>query len=282
MKLQNQSFTAALVMTLLVTFQGTALHTAKVHASEPLPEHHVFTQILQDVVRGSHVSYDTLAHHSSALDAYLETLGDTDPETLATATKEARLAFWLNAYNACMLDLVNAHYPIKQAGSGSLRRPLLNSGAIGRPANSVWQIKGVFTREHCRIAGKLRSQDEIEHEKLRPTGDPRVHFGLNCASESCPALAPKAYTADTVDTQLDQQVRYFLADKRHFYIERKAKPVVRVNELLEWFNKDFGGMDGVREFLATYLPASDAALVRDPATRFKFIKYDWTLNDAKS
>lgn len=281
MKIQSPPIAAVLMAALLFALPSTASHTGKARASGLLPEHHAFTTILTDVVRGSHVSYDALGNHSSALDAYLETLGDTDPETLATATKGARLAFWLNAYNACMLDLVGSHYPIKRAGSGGLRLRIMN-GIIGRPANSVWQIEDVFTRKHCRIARKPRSQDEIEHQKLRPTGEPRVHFGLSCASESCPALAPKAYTADAVDRQLDQRVRYFLADKRHFYIEREGEPVVHVNELLEWFKEDFGGMDGVREFLASYLPASDAALVRDPATRFQFIEYDWRLNDAKS
>ena len=56
------------------------------------------------------------------------------------------------------------------------------------------------------------SLDDIEHRILRPVfTDARVHFGLNCASVSCPPLALEPYRADTLDAALDAAARRFLA-----------------------------------------------------------------------
>jgi hypothetical protein len=72
----------------------------------------------------------------------------------------------------------------------------------------VWQIPDVFSRKHCRIAGAERSQGEIEHEIIRPMGDPRIHFAVNCAARSCPPIWPEAYTGEELDAQLDRAVSH--------------------------------------------------------------------------
>ena len=257
-----------------------------------LPDHSAFTRVLADVVVGSEpganragasdrpmgpgVDYARLAADPSALYAYLATLEATPPELLEAAPRNDRLAFWINAYNACMLNRVVEHYPIQPAG-GLLG---LKNRAAGRPANSVWQIDDVFEGRHCPVAGAPRSQDEIEHEIVRPLGDPRIHFAVNCAARSCPPLAPRAYEGDRLGEQLDAQVAAFLQDPAHFRVSRQAgRTVVTVNRVLDWFGEDFGGPEGVLSFLAGYAQGSDSKALDDPAARLEFFEYDWTLND---
>ena len=257
-----------------------------------LPDHSAFTRVLADVVVGSEpganhagasdrpmgpgVDYARLAADPSALYAYLATLEATPPELLEAAPRNDRLAFWINAYNACMLKRVVKHYPIQPAG-GLLG---LKNRAAGRPANSVWQIDDVFEGRHCPVAGAPRSQDEIEHEIVRPLGDPRIHFAVNCAARSCPPLAPRAYEGDRLGEQLDAQVAAFLRDPAHFRVSRQAgRAVVTVNRVLDWFGEDFGGSDGVLSFLAGYAEGSDREVLDDPGARLEFFEYDWTLND---
>lgn len=241
-----------------------------------LPGHGAFTAVLAPVVAGSRVDYERLAADRSGLDSYLAGLEGTDPSVLLGASEDDRLAFWINAYNACMLKRVLDHYPIKRAG-GLLR---VVNAAAGRPADSVWQIPDVFTGAHCPVAGALRSQDEIEHQIIRPMGDPRIHFAINCAALSCPPLVPDAYEALSLGAQLDARVRAFVNDPMHFQvITEGARHTVRVNTVLDWFKEDFGGIEGIRPFLARYASGAEREALVDADSGLDFIDYDWTLND---
>lgn len=236
--------------------------------AQGLVDHAAFTAILRDHVRGSLVDYAGLQRDSARLGTYLDQLAGVDAATLTEAGRDARLAFWINAYNACMLQRVIAHYPIRKAG---FPRSLRNA-VTGRPANSVWQIQDPFTRRHCRVAGALRSQDDIEHGIIRPMGDPRIHFAVNCASRSCPVLAVEAYVSERVDEQLDAAVRRFVADTSQFRLREGPPPVLTVNQVLDWYGEDFGGPEGVKRFFARYAEVP-------PETALRFFDYDWALND---
>jgi uncharacterized membrane protein YdjX (TVP38/TMEM64 family) len=276
LKKMNVKLPGAALLALAVLVPGGAVGREAPRQGAP-PDPRDFTTVLEGVVEGDRVDYERLQRQREGLDAYLERLAAVDPAVLATAPAEARLAFWINAYNACMMRLVSDHYPIEKA-SGLLDR--LKNTVAGRPVNSVWQIDDVFGREHCEVAGEPRSQDEIEHEIIRPMGDPRIHFAINCAAVSCPSLAREAYTAEALDRQLDRQVRRFVDDPRHLTVERTDDgPVLRLNEVLDWFGEDFGGVDGVVSFLAPYLEGDERAAVADPSLQVRFFDYDWTLND---
>lgn len=244
--------------------------------AQQLPTHEAFTEVLAEVVQMPLVDYEGLAAHREGLDAYLATLAEVDESALAQAPVNARLAFWINAYNACMIRQVVDNYPI-QKNRGFLDR--IRNAVTDRPDNSVWQIDDVFKRSHCRIAGQERSQDQIEHEMIRPMGDARIHFAVNCAARSCPPLWPEAYTAQAVDEQLDRAVRNLLGSPTHFAVEREGDPTVRLNKVLDWYKDDFGGIDGLRTFLAPFLSSDDAEFLQDQSTRVDFFDYDWTLND---
>jgi uncharacterized membrane protein YdjX (TVP38/TMEM64 family) len=244
--------------------------------AQVLPTHEAFSALLAEVVDQPNVDYAAIVQRKAALDAYIGTLGAVEISRVEAASREEQLTFWINAYNACMLRLVAEHYPIRKAGG--LFTGIRNRIA-GRPANSVWQIADVFTVAHCRIAGAERSQDEIEHSIIRPIGEPRIHFAVNCAARSCPVLWPDAYEVATLDDQLDRAVRKLVSTPEHFAVE---PGVVRMNKVLDWFKDDFGGEEGLRAFFAPYVGATDAAVLLASDTRIEFFEYDWTLNDQGS
>ena len=267
---------ALLVLFMGLSFSARPASALPQTAPAELPDHSAFTPVLATAVEGPLVNYARLAADPAGLSRYIATLAATDPSALAAASANERLAFWINAYNACMLKRVIEHYPIRKAG-GLLR---LKNAAAGRPDNSVRQIGDVFTGPHCPVAGAERSQDEIEHEIIRPMGDPRIHFAINCAALSCPPLISRAYLAVTLDSQLDDRVLAFIRDPAHFEIPvTDGTPTVRVNRVLDWFNEDFGGPEGVLAFLAGYVDGAVQAAVTDPDARLVFFEYDWTLND---
>lgn len=245
-------------------------------AGQDLPSHDGLTRVLAEVVRQPDVDYARLVTLRPELDAYIRTLGAVDESTLTAARRDEQLTFWINAYNACMLRLVADNYPIRKRG-GLLSR--LKNTLAGRPANSVWQIPDVFTDRHCTIAGAERSQDDIEHAVIRPMGEPRIHFAVNCAARSCPVLWPEAYEAARLDEQLDRAVARLVASPDHFALDGST---FRLNKVLDWFKDDFGGEEGLRAFFQPYLTPDRAAVLADPSTTIEFFEYDWTLNDSGS
>ena len=267
------------VVTLLCGFAlaGPAKASQSTASTLQLPDHAAFTEVLAEVVDPPGVDYERLAEDPSGLRRYISTLDAASPDALAQASATDRLAFWINAYNACMLKRVIDHYPIKKAG-GFQR---LKNAAAGRPANSVWQISDVFTGDHCPVAGKVRSLDEIEHEIIRPMGDPRIHFAINCAARSCPPLIGQAYEGRSLEDQLDARVRAFVLDPVHFQVVTdQDRAAVHVNRVLDWFQEDFGGVQGIRSFLAGYAEGEAREALLDSVTELVFFDYDWTLNDA--
>jgi hypothetical protein len=99
-------------------------------------------------------------------------------------SRAQQMAFWINAYNAFTLRAIVDHYPIE------------GSRFSLHPRNSIRQIDGVWTSLAWKAAGRTVTLDDIEHRILRPTfREPLVHFAVNCASVSCPPLAPGAVPA---------------------------------------------------------------------------------------
>jgi hypothetical protein len=249
-------------------------------SGQELPDHEDFTRVLDEVVRMPLVDYQHLQENRDGLDRYVDALYRTSESSLEAAPREDQLAFWINAYNACMLRLVIDHYPIETGRAGLFGR--IRIRVAGYPDNSVWQIRDVFTRDHCPVAGAHRSQDEIEHEIIRPRFDePRIHFAVNCAARSCPPVWPMAYTGPELDAQLDRAVRHLMAGKNDFQLQEGDPPILRLNRVMDWYAEDFGGHEGLKEFFADYLDPERRELVLAPETRVEFFDYDWTLNDTQ-
>lgn len=174
-----------------------------------------------------------------------------DPARLAG--REERLAFWINAYNLLAIKVVLDH-----GVTGSIK----DAGSLLRP---------VWGRTAGRVGGREVSLGEIEHETLRPMGEPRVHFAIVCASLSCPDLRAEAYRPERLEAQLDDQVRTFLANPAK---GMSAGGVVRVSRIFDWFEDDFGGADGVLAFLRRHTPGREPPVARVAG----HLDYDWTLN----
>jgi hypothetical protein len=258
---------------LLLVVLGAAAGMAE---GQTLPDPAIFDRVLGAFVLGDRVDYAGLAERPLDLDLYLEQLDRTSPTDLDLLSRDERLAFWINAFNACALRLVVDHYPIDPGPGGGGRK----AGAPGVPGNSIRQIPDAWARQFCRVAQWDRSLDGIVHGILRPLGDPRAHLAVHCAARSCPPLAAEAYRGDRIDEQLDAAVRRLVADARHYVLQRTERPVVRVNKLFDWYKEDFGGIAGVITFLRRYVPAADAELLQPGRVRVEYLEFDWTLDEA--
>ena len=229
-----------------------------------------YAQVLRDYVRPPRVDYAALAKGRASLDAAVAAFAEPVQADEQRWTRQQRLAFWINAYNAFTLRVIVDHYPI--------RSPWLTLS----PRNSIRQIDGVWTASTWRAAGRTLSLDDIEHRILRSEfKEPRVHFAINCASIGCPPLAAEPYRAGTLDAQLDDAARRYLASPQGLRVEGRT---LRVTKILDWYGEDFVtgfGSEPVRGVIERFGPAAAAEVAQRPQSRIGFLPYDWSLNDVR-
>jgi hypothetical protein len=201
----------------------------------------------------------------AALDGVIAAKAGQKPSTMK---REEQFAYWANLYNAITLKVILDNYPAKSI------RDIKSSGVWLNPQAFL----GPWVAKRVTVEGKELSLDEIEHAIMRPTfKDPRVHYSVNCASYGCPNLPPKAFTAATLEADLDAGARSFVNHPRGALV--KADGSLQVSSIYHWFKVDFGGTDaGVIAHLKQYAePALRAKL--DATTTIGGHAYDWALND---
>ncbi len=194
-----------------------------------------------------------------ALRRYIDTLGGI---AVGKLNRDEQYAYWLNLYNALTVDVVLAHFPVK-----SIRDIDISPGFL---ASGPWDKKLIT------VEGEELSLNDIEHRILRPIWqDPRVHYGVNCASVGCPNLLTKAYTGAALDGMLDAAARAYVNSPRGVTIDDDG---LTVSSIYIWFREDFGNTDqGVIDHLKRYAePDLRAAL--EGRTSIDAHAYDWALN----
>ena len=150
--------------------------------------------------------------------AYLESLSAVSESDYRSWTKAQQLAFLINAYNAFTVELILGKYP-----------DLVSIKDLGSVFQSPWK------REFFTLLGRNRSLDDIEHGMIRASGafdEPRIHVALVCASIGCPMLRNEAYTAERLETQLEDGMRRFFSDRTRNRYDA-ASHSLRVSKLFD-------------------------------------------------
>lgn len=235
---------------------GFLLAQAAIGSSKGEISHALWTAVLRDHVRNGAADYAAI-RTDGRFDKYLGALQRTDPSLIRT--KEDRLAFWINAYNAFTIKLIIDHYPVKSI------RDILRDGK--GPWDIVW----------IEIAGANYSLNQIEHEIIRRQFDePRIHMALVCAARSCPPLRSEAYVGKRLSEQLEDNARRFLNDRGMNRYDKETNTLY-LSELFSWYGDDFATKFGSpADFALKTLGVSSPSR---PAV--KYLSYDWSLNDGK-
>ena len=221
--------------------------------ASPGVDHGAWDGLLKRFVRDGLVDYEGLRAELGTLDRYLEALKSADPSQ--EAPPSARLAFWINAYNATVIRDVLAHYPTP----------------------SVKKVGGFFDRTRHPVGGEALTLNEIE-AKGRALGDWRIHFAVVCASSSCPPLRSEAYQGDRLEAQLADQTTRFLRDaQRGLRLEGNT---LWLSKVFQWYAKDFvqeGRMtvETLLPVLQPYLSSALAEGISRQAPDLQWLEYDW-------
>jgi hypothetical protein len=240
-------------------FMGCSTIPTTFAPSNPIsPEsftHQTFNQALLAHVKNGVVDYPSFAHDSN-FKRYINLLEHLAPQQLPTPNH--RLVFWINAYNAFAIKgILDGYSPSSLTGRYTF-----------------------FVGRTYVVGGESLNLYDLEQRLLIPDfKEPRIHFAIVCASQSCPKLQSAAYTPESLDQQLTTSARQFINDPTRNRFDRDHR-IAYLSKIFDWFSEDFMNHSGsLPKYIAQFVSNPDLANdLRHNAYTIKFLDYDWSLN----
>ncbi len=222
--------------------------TKKVWGKNDKPNHDYFDALLQKYVSGDGtVNYKGFKADDHKLEDYLSQLKNNPVHP--DWSRNEKLAYWINAYNAFTIKLIVDNYPIKS----------ITKLEGGKPWDKKW----------IKLGDKTYSLNNIENDIIRPQfKEPRIHFAVNCAAKSCPPLSNAVWTASNLESKFEKATKKFINNSRYNTIDKNS---ASVSKIFDWYKEDFGDLSA---YLNKY---SDTQLKK--GGKIKFMEYDWGLNE---
>ena len=219
---------------------------------------------------GSLESVSTLNGYLAAVSAYSP---DATPERFSSSSQE--LAYWLYGYNAYVIKSVLDNWPLESVTD--VKAPL-----------EVVKGLGFFHRLRFQFGGKRYSLLSVENSVIRKRyRDARIHFVLNCASDSCPPMRPNLPIGEALDDLLATAAIDFVNNPANVAVDHDNKQVL-LSTIFKWFRKDFlndlakRGLPSERGLIdyvsSEASPALRAELDNTRGYDIVFMDYDWSLN----
>ncbi|XP_041856870.1 uncharacterized protein zgc:152951 isoform X3 [Melanotaenia boesemani] len=218
-----------------------------------------------------------------AFEHYCELAIQLQRVELLSLSREEKLAFFINIYNALVIH-------------GYLR--------LGAPTN-MWQRYRFFNYVSYLIGGEVFTLQDIENGILRgnrkgvaqlrrpfsktdprlqvalPDAEPLIHFALNCGAKGCPPI--KTYTPQDIDSQLRTAAEAFLENDDGCVVD-SGKGEVRLSQIFKWYKADFGGTDEkLLKWVLEHMGESPKktslqGILSAGKTKVSFLPYDWSSN----
>lgn len=236
-------------------------------------------RLLDLYVRDGLVYYAALKSDRATLDRFVREIA-SEPAGFSSWSPEAAMAFWLNAYNALVLETVIDHYPIR-------------GQAPEYPSNSIRQIPGAFDGRSHQVAGRTVTLDDIETGELAGFDDPRVFLALGRGAVSSGRLRSEVYVAERLEEQLQAVVAEVATLPRYVTLDRLTEEV-RVSAIFGWRAAEFSRAYGDPDTNGSGRTAIERAIIAlvEPelfprerlflaANEFtlRYQEFDWRLND---
>ena len=223
-------------------------------------DHAVFGSVLSRLAANG---IGSLGGDDPELSSYRDAASDVEPDQL---TRDEALALWLNIYNAGAIGAA--------------------ASAFDSAADSVLRLPGAFSRPWITVAGEDLSLDDIEHGKIRRFGDPRIHGALVCGTISCPTLRAAPFTGSGVNSELEEQMRSFIAHGGG-HLDRTVNAVT-LSRVLKWYGRDFVSPQkmptiipvtsgSIRAAVAQWFGSDDRKYIAAHQPDVQFAPYNWAL-----
>ena len=277
---------------LLDDIETEALNSGTMSDCEPRPAGEVGEDIRKLILKiynvflskdGRKVNYKGIST-SSDFDVYKTKTKELQRVQVTTASREEKLAFFINIYNALVI----------------------HANVVLGPPKGLWQRYKFFNTVKYIIGGHSYSLQDIENGVLRSnrkgvgmftrpfsksdprfkvaleTHEPLIHFALVCGAKSCPPI--KTYSVDGIYEQLKLAAEAFLEGDDGITIDMKKKHI-KLSKILGWYQEDFGkNKDEVLHWILNHMPEGSkksnlSELVSDKSYKLSYLEYNWGTND---
>jgi len=219
--------------------------------STPLrPNHKIWNTLTKaNVTSNGKVTYNGFKSKLSLIETYLTSLQNTPPQK--DWSRNEKLAYWFNLYNASTVHLVASNYPVS-----SIKE--INNG-------KPWDKKFIKSGDH------IYSLNDIENVIVRPNyNEPRLHVAFNCAAISCPNLLNEAFSPTRLNSQLNSLSKKWINDPSKNKISENE---IIISQIFNWYQSDF--KKGIVSFINTH--STKTKVNKD--IKITYLKYNWNLNE---
>lgn len=221
------------------------------------------------VNRRGRVHYAGIRRESQALEAYLKYLEKQFP-LLSEAPEGARMAFWVNYFNAQVLKMVVDEYPLSSVFD--IGRDVSSAGREDYEKVEAEHPNHPFDAEIGRVGDKKLTlrilRDSIIRGQFR---DPRLIFALSDGTASAPRLRRNTYTAEKIGAELDAAASDFFRDPEKNILNPQNP---KLSPLLKRYAEDFGDDESaVIDFVNAFIPIT----IR-PGAEIEYLPFDGSLN----
>ncbi|XP_071117898.1 uncharacterized protein [Haliotis cracherodii] len=220
---------------------------------------------------------------SSEFERYTKLTKELLRVQIVDATREEKLAFFVNVYNALVI----------------------HANIVKGPATNLWQRYKFFNTVKYMIGGYPYSLQDIENGVLRGNrkgvgmitrpfskSDPRlkvalerheplIHFGLVCGAKSCPPI--KTYTPEGVIEQLQMAAEAFLDGPDGCQVD-VGKKTLYLSQIFKWYQEDFGqNSEEVAQWVYENMGEGEKKdqlqeMLAGKKFKVSHLHYDWSVN----
>ncbi len=221
-----------------------------------LPQWNIVLQKFVD--EQGRINFQALLQDSSELETFVSAIETVSPAANPELfdTREKVLAYHINAYNALAMW-------------GVIERDI--------PANfsSLLKRASFFKFRKVVIGGKKTDLYNYENQVIRPLGDARIHFVLNCMVKDCPRLRRKAFESETLNADLQSASIEFFNHEKHTQVDHEVKEL-QLSGIMKFYTKDYV-KSGKKQDLLGYVNQFRENKIPDDF-KVSYLKYDWTIN----
>lgn len=230
-------------------------------ASEVEEQFSLWTEFLRKVVHADGgISFKAIEENRETLSRFVTWVGRSGPKRYPDQfpTMEMKKAFYINAYNA------NAMYLAFNLGLHENKLSYLYK----------WRRIKFYSQETISVDGDVQTLTDFENKVIRPLGDARVHFMLNCLAVGCPRLLPEAVPFQNYEVFAEARAMEFFNSTKHCQVIAKKKRV-EFSKIMDWYADDFKvGGQSLIQFANRYrtekIPENYDV---------EYLDYDWNLNN---
>ena len=223
-----------------------------------------YDAILKKYVKGDYFQYGKLKKNRADLGRFKRFMRWQAKAEVKRMPRADQIAFYINAYNSCCIKAILDNYPV----------------------HTPKDVDGFFDKLKFEVAGEKLTVSEIEYDRLIANyKDMRSHFAVVCADRGCLPLKPSAYTGKLLEKDLDSAARKFVADPRHFKVDKESGEV-RISKIFEWYGPKFlkdpkRPVNGKKPelYLTRWVDKDVRTFLQSGKYKLKIIEWDWTLNE---